>query len=485
MKNPANEQPRSPGEHLYQKKDLEQLENDTLSQKNQKSKEMTQKTNLISKFFHPLFQIQELKNYPAVINDCATLDFISGNWAEFLEFLNISEDRFLSDPSTLNEVIDLKYKDKKLIGEQIRNKFSNIWKFYRAVPKSYQLSDSSYGFDTLTVFSPNFSPNIENSCKALIAHCMGLDVYSALSQLTKKTETQVSAHYFIPYCNAASIIVLYPELQNIDGIGSSWNIDKLKFPFSPPVFHILPEEKKTALEKTKLSTETLYTESFQRAWHAGKSEFSLSRKVDGCDSGMNTCSIGIESQSPGYGARFGLIDFDTFSNFSVQQISTFAKLVNSLQKKFPNIKILSHQDIAPERKTDPGINFPWRLLHEKHGIGYLPSGDVDAIEFSNFLEKICSANSLIEAIQSQLKRIGYSSIQISGELDSLTKQIIKAFLRHFGAQSTDIPFENYATDPELHILSLATDQNLNETKAKIAPMLKKLLSFDADSVKIE
>mgnify|MGYP006089699177 FL=1 len=87
------------------------------------------------------------------------------------------------------------------------------------------------------------------------------------------------------------------------------------------------------------------------AWHAGKSSWR------NCKS-LNKNSIGIEITNPGH-------EFN-YKKFTKKQINTLLKLSRYLIKKYNiNLKnILGHSDIAPERKKDPGENFPWQYLSQ-------------------------------------------------------------------------------------------------------------------------
>jgi len=95
---------------------------------------------------------------------------------------------------------------------------------------------------------------------------------------------------------------------------------------------------------------TMVPESYI-AWHAGKSSWG------NCKS-LNKNSIGIEITNPGHEFKY--------KKFTEKQINTLLKLSRYLIKKYNiNLKnILGHSDIAPERKKDPGENFPWQYLSQ-------------------------------------------------------------------------------------------------------------------------
>lgn len=85
----------------------------------------------------------------------------------------------------------------------------------------------------------------------------------------------------------------------------------------------------------------------ERAWHAGKSEYNDRKNY-------NDFSIGIE-----------LVGSDN-SEFTAEQYVTLRNIVQELKKMYPikNDNILAHSDIAPNRKTDPGICFNWQYFFE-------------------------------------------------------------------------------------------------------------------------
>jgi len=78
----------------------------------------------------------------------------------------------------------------------------------------------------------------------------------------------------------------------------------------------------------------------RKAWHAGISSF-LGR--DKC----NDFSIGIELEGDGE------------TPFEASQYQSLRNLVDALGSRYPNLHFAGHSDIAPDRKTDPGIHFSW------------------------------------------------------------------------------------------------------------------------------
>ena len=71
---------------------------------------------------------------------------------------------------------------------------------------------------------------------------------------------------------------------------------------------------------------------------------------------LNKSSIGIEIQNQGHDHNY--------ERFTSKQIITITKLLKQLIRlyKIDLNNILGHSDIAPDRKKDPGENFPWKKL---------------------------------------------------------------------------------------------------------------------------
>ena len=88
-----------------------------------------------------------------------------------------------------------------------------------------------------------------------------------------------------------------------------------------------------------------------RAWHAGEScwerrsncnDFSIGIEVEGCDE----------------------------EHYAMTQYRALAHLIRAVRNQYPAIQhdaIVGHSDIAPTRKTDPGLAFDWLQLKQLLG----------------------------------------------------------------------------------------------------------------------
>ncbi|WP_253948984.1 N-acetylmuramoyl-L-alanine amidase [Mangrovicoccus sp. HB161399] len=93
-----------------------------------------------------------------------------------------------------------------------------------------------------------------------------------------------------------------------------------------------------------------------RAWHAGQGAWGRVRDV-------NSRSIGIELDNRGRGS------------FAVAQMEALERLLAGILARWniPPERVIGHQDMAPERKQDPGRHFPWPRLARK-GLAVWPEG---------------------------------------------------------------------------------------------------------------
>lgn len=99
----------------------------------------------------------------------------------------------------------------------------------------------------------------------------------------------------------------------------------------------------------------------KRAYHAGVSSWAT---VRGGDDNINAHSIGIEMENPTFGST---------TEYTPEQIDSLIRLSKSIIARH-HIKphnVIGHSDVAPDRKADPGVLFPWRKLAE-NGIGIYP-----------------------------------------------------------------------------------------------------------------
>lgn len=87
----------------------------------------------------------------------------------------------------------------------------------------------------------------------------------------------------------------------------------------------------------------------KRAWHAGVSSFQGQTKC-------NDYSIGIEMEGT-----------DSLP-YTEQQYTSLQNVTRDLMQHYPAItlgRIVGHNDIAPGRKTDPGVAFDWAKYRQK------------------------------------------------------------------------------------------------------------------------
>ena len=133
------------------------------------------------------------------------------------------------------------------------------------------------------------------------------------------------------------------------------------------------------------------------AYHAGISSWKSSSDIS-----LNEYSIGIELEAPTLG--------QCVDDYTDVQIDKLCDLLDYLTSEY-NIEkhnILGHSDIAPARKPDPGVYFPWKKLYDReYGIWY-----------KNITDTIHENDET-----TLLKMIGYNTIDLSAAR--------YAFCRHF------------------------------------------------------
>ena len=138
------------------------------------------------------------------------------------------------------------------------------------------------------------------------------------------------------------------------------------------------------------------------AWHAGRSHWR-GREA------LNATSIGVEIVNL-HGDRH---------DYPGAQIAALIELCHGILARHPAIvprNVVGHSDIAPRRKIDPGLRFPWARL-AACGIGLWPRAGARPLEGD---------------MQTALQRFGYPPA-----VDVTTADIVAAFQRRFRPARAD------------------------------------------------
>ena len=257
-----------------------------------------------------------------------------------------------------------------------------------------------------------FSPHIENCMKIFplsLACCLILLLPACAPNPYKGTnkdhKNQVRA--------LAGIIRQYPlsPIQSDSLIRSPYFVGTTNLNLRKPNFVIIHHTAQNSCEQT-LRTFTLprtqvsahylickdgtvyqMLNDYLRAWHAGVSKW-------GNVTDVNSSSIGIE------------LDNNGFEPFPGMQIQNLLVLLDTLKRRhnIPVSNFIGHADVAPTRKNDPNIFFPWKQLAERgFGQWYPDTTMITVPEYFNYLQA--------------LRIVGYDT------RDSVAA--IRAFKRHF------------------------------------------------------
>lgn len=111
---------------------------------------------------------------------------------------------------------------------------------------------------------------------------------------------------------------------------------------------------------------------YLRAWHGGVGRW-------GNNTDINSSSIGIE------------IDNNGIDTFSTAQINTLLQLLGNLKKAYtiPAANFIGHSDIAPTRKVDPNVTFPWKTLADAgYGLWWNDTTNVTVPQNFNHLQAL-------------------------------------------------------------------------------------------------
>jgi N-acetylmuramoyl-L-alanine amidase len=145
------------------------------------------------------------------------------------------------------------------------------------------------------------------------------------------------------------------------------------------------------------------------AWHAGRSSWRGREALNGT-------SIGIEIVNL-HGDRH---------DYPPKQVAALIALCRAILARHPAIvprNVVGHSDVAPTRKIDPGLRFPWKALAEA-GIGLWP-GTSAPVEGD---------------VHAALRRLGYTA-------DLPLREIVATFQRRYRPDRVD-----GIADPETRVL---------------------------------
>ncbi|HSI02129.1 MAG TPA: N-acetylmuramoyl-L-alanine amidase [Reyranella sp.] len=151
------------------------------------------------------------------------------------------------------------------------------------------------------------------------------------------------------------------------------------------------------------------------AWHAGRSSWRGR-------AALNATSIGIEVVNL-HGDRHDYPD---------RQITALIELCRGILGRHPAIEprnVVGHSDIAPTRKIDPGLRFPWKTLSDA-GIGLWPRAGTAPIagDAHLALKRLgYTADLPIEEIVATFQR-RYRPTRVDGIADAETRALIAGLL---------------------------------------------------------
>lgn len=224
------------------------------------------------------------------------------------------------------------------------------------------------------------------------------------------------------------IVVIHFTTGNFKG-----SYDALVEPSNRPVssHYLIPEPLDDSYTGKDLKVYQLVQEE-GRAWHAGTSYWAGKTS-------LNDMSIGIELVNQAYcrnSSETITLESETreparlcfYPDFAEPQLEMLIELLDGILERHTSVKpthIVGHADIAPQRKIDPGPRFPWQRLYR---LGYGAWYDDDTV--FNYWEQFRKGLPSTLTLQTALHEYGYD-IELSGENDEQSQNVIRAFQMHF------------------------------------------------------
>jgi N-acetylmuramoyl-L-alanine amidase len=248
-----------------------------------------------------------------------------------------------------------------------------------------------------------------------------------------------------------SLVVIH---HTTDDFASSLDILTRRSGYPVSSHYLIPEPDDPTYDHSRLRIYELVPET-HRAWHAGNSYW-------GGRTALNDQSIGIELVNrtwcyespidvdtgrvePAETWKPGTIDESTaipdaasdsicfYPDFADSQIDLLVTLLGDILERHPSIpptQIVGHSDIAPDRKIDPGPRFPWQRLYK---LGY--GAWYDDTTVVRYWERFRAEPLPLHNLQRALAIYGYG-IEITGEYDVQTRNVLRAFQMHFRPTET-------------------------------------------------
>jgi N-acetylmuramoyl-L-alanine amidase len=161
----------------------------------------------------------------------------------------------------------------------------------------------------------------------------------------------------------------------------------------------------------------------RRAYHAGVSSWKGQTQ-------LNAASIGIEIANLGLVGSGDAVAWQEYPRAQMDVVTALIKDIVARHRIKPEC-ILGHNEIAPQRKVDPGPRFPWKRLADEGLIPWPDPAEV-ARRTPAFEAQLPS----VAWFQDRLTRHGFAAPQ-GGELDDATRNVLAVFQMRYRPQRCD------------------------------------------------
>ena len=211
------------------------------------------------------------------------------------------------------------------------------------------------------------------------------------------------------------------------------SLDILTKPSNRPVssHYLVPEPGDASYANKNLRLYSLVNEE-GRAWHAGTSYWAGKTSLNDMSIGIELvnqtwCHTSEETAPPeDIDQQPARICF--YPDFAEPQLDILTDLLKGILQRHTEIQptnIVGHSDIAPQRKIDPGPRFPWQRLYR---MGYGAWYDDETV--IKYWEQFRKEMPPVPTLQQALHAYGYG-IELSGEHDIQSQNVVRAFQMHF------------------------------------------------------